>query len=237
MPDARAEILTRIAAALRVEPAMAPEAVPAAGFPESGAAPPLDAAPPEDVPQELVERFSAELRAVNGDASLVADAAQLSQAVAAYVRARDFKRIALQEGPLARAAAKDIPSALLPQLGAGRTADLQRIESADCAILQAESLLADTGSALLLLQGFAQRLLAYLPPACVVVAQTRRIFARMSAEALQPAFEAARAGRSAEAVIVTGPSRTADIEKMLVLGAHGPRSLQVFLVADGLGGH
>ncbi|MBN2637782.1 MAG: lactate utilization protein [Bacteroidales bacterium] len=31
---------------------------------------------------------------------------------------------------------------------------------------------------------------------------------------------------------VTGPSRTADIEKTLVMGAHGPRELYVFLVDD-----
>jgi L-lactate dehydrogenase complex protein LldG len=29
---------------------------------------------------------------------------------------------------------------------------------------------------------------------------------------------------------VTGPSRTADIEKTLVLGAHGPKELYVFLL-------
>jgi L-lactate dehydrogenase complex protein LldG len=31
---------------------------------------------------------------------------------------------------------------------------------------------------------------------------------------------------------ITGPSRTADIEKTLVLGAHGPKELYVFLVQD-----
>ena len=31
---------------------------------------------------------------------------------------------------------------------------------------------------------------------------------------------------------ITGPSRTADIEKTLVLGAHGPKELFVFLVDD-----
>ena len=29
--------------------------------------------------------------------------------------------------------------------------------------------------------------------------------------------------------LITGPSRTADIEKTLVMGAHGPRELYVFL--------
>ena len=32
--------------------------------------------------------------------------------------------------------------------------------------------------------------------------------------------------------LVTGPSRTADIEKTLVMGAHGPKELIVFLVDD-----
>lgn len=32
--------------------------------------------------------------------------------------------------------------------------------------------------------------------------------------------------------VVTGPSRTADIEKTLVMGAHGPKSLYVFMIDD-----
>jgi L-lactate dehydrogenase complex protein LldG len=32
--------------------------------------------------------------------------------------------------------------------------------------------------------------------------------------------------------VITGPSRTADIEKTLVIGAHGPRNLYLFFVDD-----
>ena len=32
--------------------------------------------------------------------------------------------------------------------------------------------------------------------------------------------------------IISGPSRTADIEKTLVMGAHGPKELYVFFVDD-----
>ncbi|NTW25188.1 MAG: LUD domain-containing protein, partial [Lentimicrobium sp.] len=32
--------------------------------------------------------------------------------------------------------------------------------------------------------------------------------------------------------LVTGPSRTADIEKTLVMGAHGPKEVYVFLADD-----
>jgi L-lactate dehydrogenase complex protein LldG len=34
--------------------------------------------------------------------------------------------------------------------------------------------------------------------------------------------------------LITGPSRTADIEKTLVMGAHGPKELYVFLIDDGV---
>lgn len=36
--------------------------------------------------------------------------------------------------------------------------------------------------------------------------------------------------------VITGPSRTADIEKTLVMGAHGPRELYVFLIEDSFHG-
>lgn len=35
-----------------------------------------------------------------------------------------------------------------------------------------------------------------------------------------------------QVTIITGPSRTADIEKTLVMGAHGPKELIVFLILD-----
>ena len=35
-----------------------------------------------------------------------------------------------------------------------------------------------------------------------------------------------------EIALITGPSRTADIEKILVLGVHGPRRLIVFIIED-----
>jgi L-lactate dehydrogenase complex protein LldG len=44
------------------------------------------------------------------------------------------------------------------------------------------------------------------------------------------AARAAEPARRGEFVIVTGPSRTADIEKILILGVHGPKRLVVMLI-------
>ena len=37
-------------------------------------------------------------------------------------------------------------------------------------------------------------------------------------------------------MLVTGPSRSADIEQTLILGAHGPRRLHVIVVGEGAAG-
>jgi L-lactate dehydrogenase complex protein LldG len=33
--------------------------------------------------------------------------------------------------------------------------------------------------------------------------------------------------------LITGPSRTADIEQTLLLGAHGPKNLHILVLGDG----
>jgi L-lactate dehydrogenase complex protein LldG len=49
----------------------------------------------------------------------------------------------------------------------------------------------------------------------------------------QPRPEHARAMRAAAALaLISGPSRTADIEMTLTIGVHGPKELHVFCVED-----
>jgi L-lactate dehydrogenase complex protein LldG len=43
---------------------------------------------------------------------------------------------------------------------------------------------------------------------------------------------AATADSSSAPVLVTGPSRTSDIEMITVLGVHGPKKLTVLLVGE-----
>jgi L-lactate dehydrogenase complex protein LldG len=72
--------------------------------------------------------------------------------------------------------------------------------------------------------------MCYLPPACIAIAKTGRLFEHMPAAWDEIAPRAAEADRRGEFVFITGPSRTADIEKILILGVHGPKRLIVLLV-------
>jgi L-lactate dehydrogenase complex protein LldG len=97
-------------------------------------------------------------------------------------------------------------------------------------LITPEFLLADTGSAIIACPTAEDRLLCYLPPACVIIARMDQLAEHLPAAWETIARRCADKEISGEFVIVTGPSRTADIEKTLILGVHGPKRLIVMLV-------
>jgi L-lactate dehydrogenase complex protein LldG len=64
----------------------------------------------------------------------------------------------------------------------------------------------------------------------VVVARGEQLVEHLPAAWAEIARRAADPLARGELVLVTGPSRTADIEKILILGVHGPKRLVVLLV-------
>lgn len=175
----------------------------------------------------LAQRFTTELQAVAGSAILVRDRAECAAALASYLLGRSVRSIAVQSSPLAQDIAVLLDGFdVMPAV----KLDSQQLERYDCALLEARSLLADTGSATVILDNAQDRQLPYLPRACAIVAELDSVHATLTSQAFACVADAAGAGARGEALIVTGPSRSADIEKVLVLGAHGPESVAVFIV-------
>jgi L-lactate dehydrogenase complex protein LldG len=90
-------------------------------------------------------------------------------------------------------------------------------------------LVARTGSVVLSTATAGGRRLSVLPPFHIAIATTDQVVISLD-EALKTYWEHDEAKRSSYATIITGPSRTSDIEKILVLGAHGPKRLAVMVV-------
>ncbi len=92
-----------------------------------------------------------------------------------------------------------------------------------------EALIARNGSVMLSNAHTAGRRLSIYPPVHIVLGYTSQLVPD-----LKDAFKIIKeryANRIPSMITtVTGPSRTADIEKTLVLGAHGPKELFVFLL-------
>jgi L-lactate dehydrogenase complex protein LldG len=102
-------------------------------------------------------------------------------------------------------------------------------DQADAGITLCEALIARNGSVMISNAGGAGRRLSIYPPVHLVIAYTSQLVPD-----LKDGFKIIKEkyGANIPSMIsnITGPSRTADIEKTLVLGAHGPKELFVFLL-------
>jgi L-lactate dehydrogenase complex protein LldG len=102
-------------------------------------------------------------------------------------------------------------------------------EQAEVGITLCEALVARNGSVMVSNGNEAGRRLSIYPHHHIVVARTGQLVLD-----LKDAFALLKTkyGNQLPTMVsnITGPSRTADIEKTLVLGAHGPKELFVFLI-------
>ncbi len=122
--------------------------------------------------------------------------------------------------------------AVLRAAGIGFRADeADFIANADLGMTTCEALVARTGSVLVAGGTASGRRLSIYPDQHLVLARPSQVVAEIG-EAL--AVVQARYGAQLPSMVslTTGPSRTADIEKTLVLGAHGPRRLALFLLEE-----
>jgi len=95
-------------------------------------------------------------------------------------------------------------------------------------ITSADHCLADTGTLVMLSSREEGRLISLLPPIHVAVVGSERILSGL--DELLTAVPLP-AEQSSSMVLITGPSRTADIEQILVRGVHGPGEIHVVIVS------
>ena len=92
-----------------------------------------------------------------------------------------------------------------------------------------EFLIAHTGSVMVSSAQKGGRQMFVYPPVHIIIANKNQLV-----DYLEKAYfgfrEKYKDDFPSHMALITGPSRTADIEKTLVLGAHGPKELRVFLV-------
>ena len=105
----------------------------------------------------------------------------------------------------------------------------KNLDRADVGVTLCEALIARTGTILLSSRQESGRSLSIYPPIHVCVAYTRQLVYDIK-EALHNIQQKHEGNMPSMITLATGPSRTADIEKTLVLGAHGPKEVYVFLI-------
>jgi L-lactate dehydrogenase complex protein LldG len=117
----------------------------------------------------------------------------------------------------------------IPKLEVSRSTAKTDLEKVSAGITGCDALIAQTGSVLLTAKSGGGRAMSVLPVHHVVIATSSQLLADLPA-----AFELMEQKYAPNfpsfMTFITGPSRTGDIERVLVLGAHGPRKLTVILL-------
>ena len=179
-------------------------------------------------PQALAQRFADELAAVHGQTIRSGTMSEARRQLAELLDTAGWPTLGALDRPLVREVTAELPAGRLAWIQPD--AQARSIAELPAGLLTAECLLADTGTCVIACPTAADRLMCYLPPACVVVARREQLVEHLPAAWAELSKRCTDPQASGELVLVTGPSRTSDIEKVLILGVHGPMRLVVLLV-------
>jgi L-lactate dehydrogenase complex protein LldG len=103
--------------------------------------------------------------------------------------------------------------------------DPHTFENAELAVISAHFIVAENGAVWFTEEVMGQRIVPYICQHLAVVVNVENIV-----PTLHEAYERIGTGDYGFGGFISGPSKTADIEQALVLGAHGPLTMTVFIV-------
>ncbi|MFY8091682.1 MAG: LutC/YkgG family protein [Chitinophagaceae bacterium] len=106
-----------------------------------------------------------------------------------------------------------------------------KVDNCDAAITTCEQLIARTGSLLLSSNNESGRTTSVYAPIHICIAYSHQLVYDIS-HSLQNIKEKYKQQLPSVISLATGPSRTADIEKTLVVGVHGPKEVYCFLIDE-----
>jgi len=194
--------------------------------PVSGLTPPVLTRPAPRIPGDTeaeIAQLLAEIGRLSGMTRRLASRDELPVALAGMVRGEGVQRATLWTTP----ELDELGIAgLLTDLGVviiSPQADRQSLAACDLGVTGVDAALPETGTLLLRSSPERARLVSLLPRVHLAILQP----AALRADLHQALADVKGEGHF---VLITGPSRTADIEMTLTLGVHGPKSLYVWVV-------
>lgn len=178
-------------------------------------------------------RLQAEFTAAGGFFHLVPDAAMARRVIRRLLAERSAQRVLIGDGAFVDSL--DLQKILLDDglhvervADLGRTADREAFFAADVGISGVDQVIAETGTIVQCSRHDQPRSLTLLVPIHVAVARREEILPDLFDLFEGPARPATMPGCL---TLVTGPSKTGDIELRLVTGVHGPGEVHLVVVA------
>jgi L-lactate dehydrogenase complex protein LldG len=205
--SAKENILKKIRQAL-VDPTPVP-------FPQSEGNSSVYASPTQENEIEFAENFGR----ISGRFVYCADITELTTQLQQLIAAQSWTQVFCREPELLRILEKPLQGLLIRE----------DLPEADSSITNCEALIARTGSILMSSAQDSGRTVSVYAPVHICIAYTSQLVYDIR-DALEMLSSKYKDQIPSFITLATGPSRTADIEKTLVVGVHGPKDVYVFLV-------
>ena len=161
---------------------------------------------------DLVQKYIAVFKTIGGDALLVDDIAAVKTFI--HEKFDAAKRIVTTISELSESF--ELISTEV---------DPHSFDDVELAIIKAHFSVAENGAVWLTEELMGQRIIPYICQHLAVIIKADNIV-----PTLHEAYERIGTGNYGFGGFIGGPSKTADIEQALVLGAHGPLSMTVFII-------
>ena len=170
--------------------------------------------------QELEIEFAEQFTKLQGKFVFCLNHQELAFQLNSLVRKQGWKKIYCRE--------KDLLNFIDPQISELLTDDLP---GCDVSITGCEALVARTGTTVMSTAQASGRTVSVYAPIHICIAYTHQLVYDVK-DALQQLKKKYDSHLPSLITFATGPSRTADIEKTLVVGVHGPKEVYCFLVDE-----
>jgi L-lactate dehydrogenase complex protein LldG len=168
--------------------------------------------------QEAEIEFAEQFTKLQGKFIYCINQQELAFQLSSLIKKQDWKKVFCVEEKF-RSAAATISDRLVKN----------DLAACDVSITGCEYLVARTGSIVMSTAQPSGRSVSVYAPVHICIAYTSQLVYDVK-DALLAAKEKYRENIPSLITFATGPSRTADIEKTLVVGVHGPKEVYVFLV-------
>jgi L-lactate dehydrogenase complex protein LldG len=183
---------------------------------------------------ELIERFAQEATAVCAQVHRLFAECQLVEKILEICAHRPGQ-IALSGTALfgntdvrAELDARGLSTFIGNQSGHGQT--VAGLASCAVGVTAADYAIAETGTIVLSSDELNALLVSLLPPLHIALVRSEQMIATMDEALARIGRERMGHGATRSVTLITGPSRTSDVELVLSIGVHGPKELHVIMV-------
>lgn len=171
--------------------------------------------PPVD---DMAVQFAQQFTSLQGKFVFCADEQDLAEQLLQLAAARKWDKVVCREKPLQKLLQQKFPVTFHKELA-----------DCDVSVTGCELLVSRTGTIVLSAASESGRTTSVYAPVHVCIAYSKQLVYDLK-DALQVLKEKYNGNIPSFISFATGPSRTADIEKTLVVGVHGPKEVFVFLI-------